>query len=136
MNSVSWFIYLVDIIGKAEHFFQVSLFLVGMWIVLKCLFSATFFMNGFGDDQKAAAQMFKSKPKYIIFLVLSIVTIFIPSKQAIYLIAGSEMGEEIVKTEEAKKIRSLVNKQIHIWSEKLDKQIVEDQIKELEKNVE
>lgn len=115
MNSISWFLYLADVIPSLAKVFGVSgiilsIILVIAWFI--CLVSL-------GDsDFDGCRTSVKSLSKWLVpvaFTLIIIATI-IPSRQTIYLIAGSEVGQVVVETPEAREIfndiRTIIKQQI------------------------
>lgn len=103
MNSLSWFIYLTqvtDSIGTG------AAILGGVG-----LFSFVFVVMAIGwlveDGKLTKAQAF-SYGRTVFFVSVSLLTVsaLLPSRQTMLLIAGSEMGERLVKSES---VNSVVN---------------------------
>lgn len=97
MNSLSWLIYLADRVGIAVAIFGLlSLVSVVFYIIMSIqMYENWYTRNPF--------------PKFIslgwmIPIPLILLTIVIPSKNALYMIAASEAGETIVQSPEAKEI--------------------------------
>jgi hypothetical protein len=61
---------------------------------------------------------FKKWPLYFC-LTLTLVTPIIPSKQAIYLMAGAEIAKEVIQSDTAKKVKLLVDKELDHLLEKV-----------------
>lgn len=94
MNSLSWFLYFADVPRSLRLF----LFLVGLILILGGISASIF---GFAEDCK----------KWVVFGLSSIgislffwaVTVLIPSKNTMYAIAVSELGQQAVESELGKK---------------------------------
>jgi predicted MFS family arabinose efflux permease len=105
MNSLSWFIYLtqvVDHMGGAAF----GVLLVGgiggfLGIILGPMALDLL------DDPPSSGTIRTVVRSYIITMALAVVVVvFMPSRQTMLLIAGSEMGERLVKSEG---VNSIVN---------------------------
>lgn len=101
MNSLSWFLYLADVIGNVQGVLVVATFVM-------CIMT---FVGGvatmIGDDrynpkEKAVGHYLRHCWKFT--LALAVVAAMIPSRDTIYLIAGSEAGEAVVTSEAGKEI--------------------------------
>lgn len=117
MNDLSWLIYFADVAGSMGWAFNFIFIISSIVFVLNCTLGFTH------AEEKATKEAWSLWRKFlwnslIIGFVSFILTGIIPSKNTIYAIAASEMGEEIVKSETAgKAVKALDN-----W---LDKQIDE-----------
>ena len=101
MNSLSWFLYLADVIGNVR----------GLLILFSTIFGAGTFVWLFAkgcvaaDDDKSAkkfAHFMRFAPW--IFVSATFLAAIIPSRDTIYLIAGSEAGEAVVTSEAGQEI--------------------------------
>jgi hypothetical protein len=109
MNTLSWFIYLADVIPSFGGF----ILTIGGLVLFAGI--ALVVCYAFDNDGKP--------PKYwqwitIAPLVLMLIGLFIPSKNTMYAIAASELGEKVIRSEIGEKSF----KALSIW---LDKQIGE-----------
>lgn len=119
MNRLSWMIYLADVcsnIGFPAGVFSILGVIAGVVsTIIKAISKA-----GESEDDKIAYAVSTSiqrcaMPVAIISIALSILA---PSKDTVYAIAASEMGEEVLKSPEVSKARQALS----AW---LDKQIGE-----------
>jgi hypothetical protein len=107
MNSLSWLLYWADVLPSIAETLRAIAVITGT----VCLFGTPIL---FAENKKEwAGKFFKGLVAAIVVMVLSFT---IPSKNTIYLIAASEMGEEALAAPEALKLRGVVNQ----W---LDKQL-------------
>lgn len=125
MNNLSWMLYWADVAEKISS-------AVGFTFTLMCLILAglSLFFFGFSREQRASdteRKMWRRSylttiPFSFVFLMVALATNLVPSKQTIYLIAASEMGEASVQqfTPELTKIRGVVNKYLDKALEKKD----------------
>ena len=134
MNNLSWLLYLADVLPTASGWLTG---LCSFTLVLSTFLFFAFGMTGFfGEEQK-----YLSNPKYwsefaftaafarrcrklwvvMTAAVLVIVgCLLIPSKETFYLIAASQTGEEVLKTPEAAKIRTALNKYLDDFNKPQD----------------
>ncbi len=103
MNNLSWLLYLADVAGKASG---ASAFLVGACLILGL--PAVVFCWGVVADRDMSAKVasFLTAAWVFVTIFAAVGAILIPSKETIYLIAASEAGEVVVKSDEAKEIMS------------------------------
>lgn len=93
MNNLSWFLYLADVLSNL----QVFLFLSGLFVLLA---------GGFGclvlwEEYEVRWPMSIVIPLSFLLLLGSIV---IPSKETMYAIAASQVGETIIQLEEVQSL--------------------------------
>lgn len=119
MNDLSWFLYLADVLPGAAG----SLGSIGFGVS---------FLGGVGlliwkfayEVDKDAIEDAVDVPKgfwwaWSFFFFLFVITHFVPSKETIYLIAGSEAGEAVVTSETGQEILNDIQ------------QVIKHQLKEL-----
>jgi hypothetical protein len=117
MNDLSWFLYFADILPRAV---EIALFLAVVFGVLAIPYSVAIgYANGGDEEAKAFISIPVIKYSYLIFAVAVAFTLFTPSKEAMYLIAGSEAGEFVVNTPEAKAILSDIQEVIQLQIQEL-----------------
>ena len=110
MNGLSIMLWLADIVGKVT---------MAMWWVFGLTILAIIITNLFiilsrADDGKPFKEFRPVAKKHLYMALIGVfVSTFIPSKETIYLIAGSELGETIITAPEnietMGKVRELVN---------------------------
>ena len=115
MNDLSWLLYGAEVLANLGAFFAI----VGVFgLITSCigLFCALVVQNDtrrYGEedlDYKKATALRALLTRYIVvFFVVTSVAMLLPSKQTMYMIAVSEMGEEVIQTPEFEKVRKLVN---------------------------
>jgi len=96
--SLSFLIYLADIVGPIQ--FTFILLVTSSWIAF------IFYVGYLAETNKL--KEFK-KWTLCFCLTLSLVTPIIPSKQAIYMMAGASIGKDLIESETAKKIKSIID---------------------------
>lgn len=122
MNSLSWMIYFADVVGGA-------LVILGLLMFATAIFAGGATAIGFfkreenrsygaeDRDFQAGQRLFVAgRGKLWIPLVLAIAVVFTPSRETIYAIAASEMGETALNSETGGKAVQALN----AW---LDRQI-------------
>ena len=101
MNSLSWFLYLADVIGNVQGVLVTLSVILTMatfpWLICKLIGD-----DSYNKKEKEIAKAFSFVP----WLALAAATLaaIIPSKETIYLIAGSEAGEAVVASETGQEI--------------------------------
>ena len=118
MNSLSWMIYLADVC-ESTRFLAGLVSIVGAGAVAVAAIHWKWRIDFDGvEEERAAKKTFLSTAKFIVlpFSVAALLLVATPSKDTVYAIAASEMGEQVLKTPEANKARQALN----AW---LDKQI-------------
>ncbi len=112
MNSLSWLLYLADIIPgigvflKATAFVSIILLIVGMGVCA-----------GMAADGDLPPGSWKYPAKFLwVPITMLFVAAFAPSTQTIYMIAASEMGEEVVQSPEVadtmRRVKALIDKKL------------------------
>lgn len=102
MNSLSWLIYFADIVPNFAGFCIFLAIAFGILTALYVMVKA--FANSGDDDAEAFVKIPLVYFSPAIFFVAAFVSILLPSREAIYLIAGSEAGEMVVTSEAGKEI--------------------------------
>lgn len=98
MNGLSWFLYLADTLPKIGE----GALLLG---VLICMIGGLFL--GFWTVEFANEEIETPPPWRLYIIIVTILffaAVLIPSRETIYLIAGSQAGEYVVNTPEAQEI--------------------------------
>lgn len=96
MNNLSWFIYLADVIPALGGLAVFLSFFLGVGIFFYLL------LAGVEDYAFQGVVEGSVKPKYsliILCLSLMLFSVFLPSREALYLIAGSETAEAVATSE-------------------------------------
>lgn len=108
MNQLSWFLYLADIIPNIG---------VAATILLVIVLIAGGPLMG-GWSYAWVEGEIKARPWYGTFfctiLTLTVISVLVPSKETIYLIAGSQAGEYVVNTPQAQEILSDIHQIIRL----------------------
>lgn len=107
MNNLSWFIYLTQVSDSARD--ASSAFMIASSIVVGILFIFAPLIAMMVEDIDGLATIKAKIPSAlkmwgILFCVAALFYLTMPSRQTMILIAGSEMGERIVKSDAVKDI--------------------------------
>jgi hypothetical protein len=103
MNNLSWFIYLTQIVDAIGTAAMVSVVLGG----IGGIFGGMFLTYNVEDKKLTAAAAVRICKFYVAAVVIAVMlAIFTPSRQTMILIAGSEIGERVVKSDD---VQSVVN---------------------------
>lgn len=104
MNSLSWFLYFVDIFGNLQGLiiFASLAFIILFTIVLV----ATEYYNESSYSSRATntQKPYPSKKLLVIPVIMWFVAALIPNQNTMYLILASEVSGKVVTTPEGKKI--------------------------------
>ena len=114
MNDLSWLLYFADIADNLSGILRPISFVLITVSILMGLF--LFPVNCEADKEFKLFYTTLFKNVLIATAIVSIVSSVIPSKETLYAIAVSEVGEEVVKSETANKAVKALN----TW---LDRQI-------------
>ena len=111
MNTLSLLLYLADIVGTAK---EASIVIGSIGFAIFLFITAVVTMEDELDSPKYKS--FLSYCKWVIPLLL-VISVIAPSSKTMYLIIASEMGEELVETEEMSELRDAVLKRLREYNE-------------------
>lgn len=111
MNSLSWFLYLIDVVSNVKTMAVGFLVAAGFaWVGLNISVPVT---EGevleWGDFKKWWTR------GVVIIAVCGALVSVLPSKNTMYAIAASEVGERVVKSETVQGITTDATKALHQW---------------------
>lgn len=112
MNTLSWMIYLADLCGNLRLALAVMCFALTVTIVISLVNISDYHE----ESKERAAHARRIRMSFCVLPAVAIIAATIPSKETVYAVAASEMGEQILQTDTAGKARQALN----AW---LDKQI-------------
>jgi tellurite resistance protein TehA-like permease len=98
MNNLSWFLYLAEVVPSFGGL------LVGFGVATLIAYAGMVFTTGMNNDVYEKKNPYPSLKLPLIGASLCTLAALIPSKQTIYLIAGSEAGQHVVETESGQAI--------------------------------
>lgn len=116
MNIISIFLYLAEILPNIASAATGGVAIIcAFWVIYAIVASimysdATDMYAKTSDEYKRASAYYSERkylpPKWLVFVTIALlsISILIPSKQTIYMIAGSELGEMVIQTDEAREI--------------------------------
>lgn len=115
MNSVSWFLYASDLVGKVSDF-CFALLIAGASIAF---FGVIFgpIISMVADDLDITWAQIKSAIKltFAVWCCAAVVYVLMPTKNTLYAIAASEVGEQVIKSESVQGITSDTTKALQQW---------------------
>ena len=116
MNSLSWFLYLANVVDNVGNVFVLFAILSGIAMFVWSFASAAYAIEG-GQDAQRVKHFLRFIPW--IFVITSFLVAVTPSRDTVYLIAASEEGEMVVNTPEAKEVMSDLKEILNIQLGKL-----------------
>lgn len=109
MNSLSWFLYLSNVVANLQPLFGIS---GTIGVVVAGFLLAAFFIEGWKPGSSYGVKVFFASLFFIFIACL------IPSKSTMYAIAASQMGERIVAAPEMSGVTSDAEKALRKWIRK------------------
>jgi hypothetical protein len=95
MNTLSWLIYIIDIIQNLRNIGSVALFVLAISIFILVICSIAFYID---KDPEVVKILGYLRKLIYITIALAAIGLFIPSRQTVILIASSEIGERVLKS--------------------------------------
>lgn len=111
MNTLSWLLYGADVLNNLGTFFTV-IGIVSLIIAIPTTLCGYIIVWDIKKDRSSNEIWFEPR-KYVrivailalvVGIALNLISIIIPSKQTMYMIAASEMGEVVIKSDEGAEI--------------------------------
>ena len=92
MNSLSWYIYLIGVVDEVRG--TAMIFIVAISIALSCL-AIPYFLMSVVDNEEPEVEKIRRyfKPLCSALALCILVVVFLPSRQTMLMIAGSEIGQ-------------------------------------------
>ena len=112
MNTLSWLIYLAEVLSSADNFAGA----VAAITVTLAIFSGAALMMFRGEngiDMPFIGKIFKTT--IVICTITSLIAIILPSKQTIILIAASELGQAAIQSEGAQRVIDPSLRYVESW---------------------
>ena len=94
MNNLSWLIYLAEVVGKTALALQFVTFVCGLGTLISAIVYAISLAED-ADEIAAGAKKIIS-PLVIGLSLAGVVNCVIPSREAVMMIAASELGEKVI----------------------------------------
>lgn len=98
MNNLSWLLYFAEVAGKLGHVAEVITVVLSLGL-LGIVFWYTVSFDKYLEIPKPPIKSY-----LVTYVVALLISVFTPSKETIYLIAGSEAGEAVVTSESGQEI--------------------------------
>ncbi len=131
MNSLSWIIYAADVVRSTNIILILLMVLIPVIVIFKMLHAE--YNDGLVRLNKPTQEKenfpFTVKQMITAWCVIAVVSVAIPSRQTVILIASSEYGEKILNNP---KIGEIVDPSIDLlktWIEKEKNELVEKETK-------
>lgn len=129
MNTLSWLLYVADVVDSAGWRFGEVTFFAGMLCLMSlfgCILINNFYPrrdnidddgSRYSSENVAAQKNYKivsklCKTSTIVFVVFWLLGIVTPERETVLSIAASEAAEEVVTTPEATILRQLIRKKL------------------------
>ena len=117
MNELSFLIYLIDVFNSINSFTGVMSFIaIISFIIVSFLTTVSLYCYQAQDTDEnlAAYNAFQRGLKYIIVVCFIVVplNILVPNQNTMYMIAASEVGEEVIMSPEIDKVRTIINEKL------------------------
>ena len=109
--SIEWLIYLADVVGSICTLFVLSGFVIAAISIGLMVESSSWMVEASIDHVNKKFTKFSLIGIAVSLLLFSIAAL-IPSKQAIYLIAGASIAKDLAKTETAKKVEAIIESEL------------------------
>lgn len=114
MNELSIFIYLADFVGDLEGF-AISTMVLGAaaaaTLIRILLVRHAEGWEDLGDVNRKRVNQFL---RWVLasFIISGLIVVVFPSRDTMYMMAASEVGEELLVTPEMVKLRAIINEQL------------------------
>lgn len=110
MNLLTIFLYLADIFGNLQGVLIMFALIGGAVIAIAVVMGAINASESRGEEREVHKAFAKKAATWSwAVLVLAILSAIIPSKDTMYLMAGSEVGEMVVTSDAAKEVVNKVS---------------------------
>lgn len=103
MNNVSWFLYLVQIISNIGVITVIVLIVLGLSFIILLVFGAI--------EQDLHYSKLSENPIWpivrnigIVLAIFTTIGVFIPSKETMYMIAASQVGEQVIQLQQVQEV--------------------------------
>ncbi len=117
MNSLSWLLYAIDVIGNLRGLVSISLVLSCIVFGVGCICLAICWPDSTTPEDKEKVATIWRCIRWLIpvIIITALIGVFLPSKNTLYAIAASEVGEKVVQSETVKGLTSDATKALHQW---------------------
>lgn len=113
MNTLSWLLYTVDILIKFNNLMTPILVVTFMFVIIPLIACSFYYETevDYVDHQRVWKKIYPLNPiswhlRWFLplWLIILFVILLIPSKETIYMIAASQVGEQVVQLKEVQEI--------------------------------
>ena len=109
MNILSWLLYAADVSDNASNICRFLLTAIPLSVPLTGLLCGAYNSECVKGNEITLVRFLSFYKKFIpYYIVCAVLTLVTPSKETVYLIAASEMGQEAFDTEIAQDVRDYV----------------------------
>lgn len=132
VNYLSILVYLSEVLGNIKDLFVAAALISGAWAIIKTI------VWGLSNERKPHPYEGFKKPYTLVAacFFLALMASLLPTQQTVRLIAASEIGETLAKTDTAKELGSEAADTLKEMLKTLKEKIKTDVTKEVEKKVE
>lgn len=127
MNTLSWFLYFAGLVDKAAIFLGIVilvLFAAGVMMAIAGGINREFRHKGDDKYDRGIWMHYTVLPRILIAMFfVAVLFVLIPSKNTMYLIAASELGERISQTEVAQGIANDAHSILNGYLGKIKKEL-------------
>lgn len=131
MNNVSWFLYLVQIISNIGVITVIVLIVLGLSFIILLVFGAI--------EQDLHYSKLSENPIWpivrnigIVLAIFTTIGVFIPSKEAMYMIAASQVGEQVIQLQQVQEVGGevggLAKDTIELLRQQIQEQLTEKSV--------
>lgn len=110
MNSLSLFLYFVDVLISLSYLLH-AVSMVGIAIFTAFVIGTAITCGDFLPHDRSIL-IKKIKPFAYALGIVMLLNVVIPSERTMYLILGSELGEEMITSETGQRVFDVVNKRL------------------------
>lgn len=105
MNTLSWLLLLAEILGNLGVMLVVLSVIAAIGVTSYMLFGALTLSDKYGVEDSEWRDYWRRSIRFgIAVLILFSLAVIMPSKNTVYMIAASQIGEQIVQTPDAKEL--------------------------------
>lgn len=111
LNTLSWMIYFAEVLGGLSSLFGFVFLMLCIGVIAGAIIWAVKTFNGYDEDDAQQATRASNIMKQLILFAAGVafVDLLIPSSRTVYLVAASEMGEQVINTETATKLKKIID---------------------------
>lgn len=113
MNGLSWILYLTDVLTKFNDFMTPMLVATAVFVIGPMIFCSVYYETDcdYTNNKRVYTKTFPLKHLswhlrwvFPIWVIMFSFVLLIPSKETIYMIAASQVGEQIIQLQEVQEI--------------------------------